>query len=404
MTQEYYTLEKTAEILGLDPAAVHQLRERNELRGYRDGPNWKFKADDVQNRLAESIRARKKANEQAGQSDDVLMSEIELDDLGGSTGSATAGPKVPPPMASDDALQFVGGDEPASSGDMDITVADDQYNLAGNATVREEEEKPSAAASDEVDLTLEDDITLPDSGFGMDSPGRGSAGSGSAIDLSEALDDDLVLGGGSGSSGSDITIGSDSGISLVDPSDSGLSLEQPINLLRGGDETPELDEDDLFTVSADTGVEAPEGMTSDADFLLTPLGEEDEEDSASGSEVVALESESEADAGDSGQLSAALDEEFAAETPSGFSVSTAVAAATPAAQAGIPQAAVEGVPYAGLPEAPYTVWNIMSLAGCVLILALAGMMVFDVLRNMWSWQGTYSLNSSLMDMILSILP
>ena len=41
-------------------------------------------------------------------------------------------------------------------------------------------------------------------------------------------DDDLVL-GGSGT-GSDITIGGDSGISLVDPADSGLSLEEPLNL------------------------------------------------------------------------------------------------------------------------------------------------------------------------------
>jgi hypothetical protein len=28
-------------------------------------------------------------------------------------------------------------------------------------------------------------------------------------------------------------------------------------------------------------------------------------------------------------------------------------------------------------------------------------MLFDLMRNMWSWNGAYAVNSSLMDMILS---
>ncbi len=59
--------------------------------------------------------------------------------------------------------------------------------------------------------------------------------------------------GGSGT-GSDITIGGDSGISLVDPADSGLSLEAPLNLAGAGEESLELGEDDLLA-SADS--EAP---------------------------------------------------------------------------------------------------------------------------------------------------
>jgi len=57
MAQEYLTLEKAAEVLGLSPAEVNQLRERNELRAFRDGANWKFKADEVQNKLAMSSQA-----------------------------------------------------------------------------------------------------------------------------------------------------------------------------------------------------------------------------------------------------------------------------------------------------------------------------------------------------------
>ena len=60
----------------------------------------------------------------------------------------------------------------------------------------------------------------------------GEARGDSSVDLDSVAaksDDDNVVLGGSGA-GSDITIGGDSGISLVDPTDSGLSLEEPLEL------------------------------------------------------------------------------------------------------------------------------------------------------------------------------
>ena len=66
--------------------------------------------------------------------------------------------------------------------------------------------------------------------------------------------------GGSGT-GSDVTIGGDSGISLVDPADSGLSLEEPIGLVAGGEESLELGEDDMLAAMG----EAP---------MLTRCGED----------------------------------------------------------------------------------------------------------------------------------
>jgi hypothetical protein len=54
-------------------------------------------------------------------------------------------------------------------------------------------------------------------------------------------------------------------------------------------------------------------------------------------------------------------------------------------------------------EAPYSVLNVISLAGCALFLMLTGMFMFDLMRNMWSWQGPYQFNSSLMDSILSMI-
>ena len=56
-----------------------------------------------------------------------------------------------------------------------------------------------------------------------------------------------------------------------------------------------------------------------------------------------------------------------------------------------------------LPEAPYTTLQIVGLAGTVLVMVLGTMMSYDVLRNMWSWDKPYALNSSLIDMICSML-
>jgi hypothetical protein len=55
-------------------------------------------------------------------------------------------------------------------------------------------------------------------------------------------------------------------------------------------------------------------------------------------------------------------------------------------------------------EAPYTVWNVVSLSACALVLAMCGLMMFDLVRNMWSWDSPYSLNSWLADTILGIIP
>ena len=123
--------------------------------------------------------------------------------------------------------------------------------------------------------------------------GKLAVSGGSAVDLSakKLEDDDLVL-GGSGT-GSDISIGGDSGISLVDPADSGLSLESPLNL-SSGEESLELGEDDLLGMASDVG--GISGLKGEDDFQLTPMDDlSDGEDSESGSQVIALDTEGEGD-------------------------------------------------------------------------------------------------------------
>ena len=121
-------------------------------------------------------------------------------------------------------------------------------------------------------------------------PCRG--GGSSVIDLSKSpSDDELVLGGISGT-GSDVTLGGDSGISLVDPSDSGLSLETPLNLGPVAEESLELGEDDMLTTTQTVGKSSPAKVKADDDFLLTPL-DESADTEESGSQVIALDTEAE---------------------------------------------------------------------------------------------------------------
>ncbi len=54
-----------------------------------------------------------------------------------------------------------------------------------------------------------------------------------------------------------------------------------------------------------------------------------------------------------------------------------------------------------MPDITFSVWNIALLCLLLLFLILCGMFMSDLLMNMWSWNGAFTVNSSLMDTILS---
>lgn len=381
MAQKFYNVEKAAELLGVTPDEINQMRERQELHGYRDGADWKFKAEEVE-QLAQ--QAAPPTDEQS----DVLLSEVELgqSDIG-SSGTVIG----PPPMEEG---------EPKESG-VDSAVT----------------------GFENLDMALED--SQADMALEPSTPAD-SAPADSTVELSgEALeDDDLVLGGsdaksGSGS-GSDITIGGDSGISLVDPTDSGLSLEEPLDLAGGSEGSLALGDSDLLSLG-ESSSNALSDLGADSDFLLTPTDDSGAgEDSESASQVIALDGEKPADAAvvsdiggisDLGAMSDVsmppmLDEDLSAELTPAETAPLDTAGAVAAPLAGAPQdyaaagPVAQAVPSVALPEAPYSIWNILSLAGCTLIFVFIGMMMYDLTRNMWSWEGAMSVNSTLMDWIL----
>jgi len=387
MPLKYYNLEETAKALGVDEDEVKRLQQDRKLYGYRDGPDWKFKVEDV-----EKIRAARAGDSpQEGPEDegDVLLSEVELgeSDLG----------------ASGTVIGMEGGEKAAA--DSDIQLADSDVKLTdSDVKLGEGSETADAAATsdvdskvsqfEELDLTLEEDLTLEDSQI---AEGAETPAGDSTVDLTgkQLEDDDLVL-GGSGA-GSDVTIGGDSGISLVDPADSGLSLEEPLDLTASGTESLELGEDDMISLGEDADTEAPTELRTDDDFLLTPLEEvgEDEE-SESGSQVIALDAEGDESetmvAG--GAMAAMLDEDLGAEPAIDLGDSPQLGALGEPGVAGLPSTSP------ALPERPYSIWNVLGLALCVIVLAFSGMFMYDLMRNMWSWNAPYEVNSSMMDTIL----
>ena len=217
--------------------------------------------------------------------------------------------------------------------------------------------------------------------------------------------------GGSGS-GSDVAIGADSGISLVDPADSGLSLEQPLELGGGAEESLELEEDDMLSLAEEPGAPAgvlsgPKGGGGDDDFLLTPMAEGgDEEDSESGSQVIALDTEG---TGDDSAVApmALLDDEAGgagmAPAGAGLGVSAVVASMAPGV---MPAAAIQGMPVvapaAALPECRQC-GSIVGLAVCFVLLVVGGLLAYDVTRNVGQYTGAGSVSSVVMDSLVGLV-
>ena len=243
MVQKYYNSVETAKILDVSAEDVKAMLDRRELHGYRDGADWKFKVEDIDG-LAKQRQSEKPASPEQEPGGDVLLSEVALGQGAmGSSGTVIA--------------MDAGDVEPDKS---DIRMPDSDVKLGDAAPApaaqKKDEVDATAAQFEELNLTLDEDIALEDSSGTLRSmpiPGGTPEVGSSAIDLSgKGLeDDDLVL-GGSGI-GSDVSIGGDSGISLVDPADTGISLEQPLDHSGGVAESLELGEGDMLSVSETGG-------------------------------------------------------------------------------------------------------------------------------------------------------
>lgn len=259
----------------------------------------------------------------------------------------------------------------AAESDLSLAPTDSEIGLGGL----------SGVGSDDNDNTSGDSLT-GFSSLGTDEGGSGGSLTGlSSIELAEDEDDDFVL----GDSGSDITLaGGDSGINLM-PSDSGISLDDAS--LGGAAFGSSIDLGDIGSktgMASGIGQSSASGsLASSEEFLLTPMGDEEDEDDEDSSQIIALE---------------AVEDD--AQTEDSL-LGGAAALQLDGAEAG--ELAMAGTaPVAATEETAFPMWIMALLGSCLTVMFVCGVMMVDVVRNVWSWEEPYSASSAIISGLLSM--
>jgi hypothetical protein len=439
MAGKLLELAEAAQMIGVAPSELIEMRSRGEIFGNREGANWKFKLEEVQRVIAER-------GEQGDQSrpDSGILSADE-DDFDSMLSGLSS--KISPDQPVDDADSILVSEEVlggsaaergsnpstiigkrgTSSGDSDLTLAPEADSKIGSDSLLEAPGSKLELSLEGSDVLTGSDVKLNTGSGTGDMPRSAVQGEESALSLGDdlelgaddslALESDIAIGSDKGSDrgsaigsdkgsaiGSDVTLNaSDSGINLA-PSDSGLSLEdEPLDLGGSSVDSLELPEDDEV-VSLDDEAFDPDQATqlkADDQFLLSPTDSLLDDESDSGSQVIALE-DSESFDQDSATLlrSENLSEDAFVAAPSD-------ALSAPGMDAGMgmgmaPQMAGGAPVYVQVPlvETPYSIWNVLSLMLVTLLLAMGGMLMVDIMLNMWMWDDGQARSLALMNVML----
>lgn len=403
MAANLLELNEAAAKLGISPEQLIEMRSRGEIYGYRDGGSWKFKEDEVERVLADRAGG---GSAIGGDLDDLIKPMSLDDDSGDDLSSILVSEQELGKSAESTSSTIIGKSaEPASGGtDSDIMLAasDSTKGSVSDVQLVSPGSDLNLAAASDVQLVGGSDLKLTDDGgTGKQSGSDVTLGSGkldfatdSALDLG---DDDLVL-GGSGI-GSDVTLGGgDSGINIASPADSGLSLEEPLDLMGGSsvEGAFELPEDDDVISLSDNLADPDEAtqLKADEEFLLSPGGDLGGDESDSGSQVIALE-DSEAFDENADTMLRPNQPALVVEDAGGFEAI--------GAGGGVAPAMSQQYMMTAAPEAPYSIWNVLGLLCCVLVLAVTGMLMTDLMRNMWAFDTERVVSTGLMDSLLSAI-
>ena len=433
MSAQFITLEEAAKKLGVHTDELVEMRSRGDIFGYRDGASWKFKPEEIE-RVAAEMLGGAMDEDPAGSS--ILISEQDLGPTGSKHGS-TIGSDINVGSESDEPdsdvalvadpgsgsdVRLIAGkgasaDEPriamSDDDDDELSVGDDVDDLLASAsgssnlgsdikfgTSPESAIKLGSGTGTGSDIPVSGsdafDLDLGSEGSGVLS---GLSGKGSEIikgdsdpsldsmdlDLSDD-DDDLVLGGGS-----DLALGNDSGINLMSPADSGISLEdEPLDLAASGISGLDLASEGSDAASGvGSGAGSAVNFQQDEEFQLSASGSI-EADEDSGSQVIELEDSSEF--GDAAVALPAADgfDAFGSAEGDGLDMGGTLGATSGGAVVSM-----------GAPEVPYSLVQVMCLLGILLLMCMSGIMVTDVVRNMWAWNDSSALTSGFTEMVLS---
>jgi excisionase family DNA binding protein len=412
----------SAELQLNDPAIMHdsaQLDLAIEPNAGSTGPVTDEELKEISDSHPDAIAPETGAGEGSGS---MLDLESELSLQAGSDLSFASGE---PDEDSGDEL--IGADEDSAMDVLgsDVDPAGSQASSAGVSSLElmsDLDEPADLTGSRGADVLSELDLLGSEqSGSGVISGDSGSllgsglgsgVGSGLGSSLGDVLaddddlviaddDDDLVISG----AGSDISVAGDSGINLMSPSDSGLSLEsEPLDL--AGSSISALDLGQEMSEGGSSGSGSMVDFQADEEFQLSPSGISLEPDFESGSQVIEIE-ESEAigepiEFGDPGVAEGG--DVFGSEPEAvevlgmdggeveGISVDEAAAVS-----------AIGGGGGYNAYEVPFTIMQCVTLCMVLAVLSVGGMLVTDLMFNMWSYSETAAPVSSLTDSLTAWL-
>ncbi|MFM2097357.1 MAG: hypothetical protein RIS70_4481 [Planctomycetota bacterium] len=423
MAGKLVELPEAAKILGVSSDELMEMRQRGEIHGYRDGASWKFKQEEIDRVLAERGGGGEPNSSQFDETFDHLMPTGSGDDDSGSEADSIS------ILVSEEALgkspettssTIIGRKKPhdSSPSESDITLGDSKSSIDMAAS------GSSLLKSDNSDVFSGSELKLDTSGSGTGDIEISSSGDSLELDKSQLLakaddsalsledSDELVLGGSEvGGKGSDISLDpAGSGINLANPADSGLSLSEEPLQLGGSSAGMELPEDDNLPAPSSNLLGGESDLRAEDDFLLTPMDESvSDESSDSGSQVIALEDSEAFDENAATALAPAFEQAadlqpvdmLAAEPADAMGQAlTGMGAASPGMMATMnmpsPYAVSQPV------EAPYRIWEVLLLVLPLFSLLLSGALMFDVMRNMWAFDQTSGLSTSIMDSVLAM--
>lgn len=235
-------------------------------------------------------------------------------------------------------------------------------------------------------------------------PASGSGRGAKAIDNDDDLlitdnEDELVLGGGS-----DLSISGDSGINLMSPSDSGISLEsEPLDL--AGSSISALDLAAELGSGIGSGASGIGSSPGAEDFQLSPSGLNLETDNDSSSQVIEVEdsaafSEIDPNSLDAAGFGQALDDQEALGEGEPIGEDAMGLDDGFGAEGELPMRSAAPVST----EVPYSVFQVLGLVCILAVLSLGGMLMTDMVRNIWSYSKPEAPVSGLTDWLIDLSP
>ncbi len=425
MAGKFVDLSEAAKMIGVSAESLIDMRSKGSIFGYRDGASWKFKVDEVERVIRErGVEARDSDSGIIDANDDEfenlisgLSSKILADKAqeGSESGSVLVSEQELGVSATGQSTIIGKGELERKASDSDLRLADDSSKdlLGGGSDKLIEAPASKLDKASASDVLHGSDINLASGSGTGEMPAAKPGGSSLSLENDLALtdedetgssdsvlDDEIRPKAGSSGKGSDVTLGAgDSGINLS-PSDSGLSLEEePLDLGGGsGIESLELpeDEEELALGGDAAGDEHPSGIKADNEFLLSAGEAMDEDESDSGSQVIALEDSESFDQDAATMLRTDEEGALGAEAFQPLGAEGALEGAPAAAVAGQPVYVQRSV------EAPYSMANVISLGLVAGMLALSGMMMVDVMLNMWSFSEPNGVSTGLVDVFVSM--